>query len=159
MKVMFAGFLGGWEWVIVILAVLLLFGAKKIPELASGLGTGIKEFKKATREVTDEIQNAQTETPAKPAAPAPPAPSRADLPVSQSTASAQGLTARNFPAWPATTNRNAPRIRRKAGRSKPSSNISKISAGCSSRASSRCFWECSSASSRRTTSSASSNGR
>jgi sec-independent protein translocase protein TatA len=55
---MFAAFLGGWEWVIVILAVLLLFGAKKIPELARGLGTGIKEFKKATREVTDEIQNA-----------------------------------------------------------------------------------------------------
>jgi sec-independent protein translocase protein TatA len=81
MKIMIAGFLGGWEWVIVILAVLLLFGAKKIPELARGLGTGIKEFKKATREVTDEIQNAQTETPAKPAAPAP---SRADLPASQS---------------------------------------------------------------------------
>jgi sec-independent protein translocase protein TatA len=84
MKVMIAGFLGGWEWVIVIMAVLLLFGAKKIPELAKGLGTGIKEFKKATREVTDEIQNAPSEAPAKPA-PAPPAPSRADLPVSQST--------------------------------------------------------------------------
>jgi sec-independent protein translocase protein TatA len=59
MKVMFAlGGLGGWEWVIVVLAILLLFGAKKIPELARGLGSGIKEFKKATREVTDEIQNA-----------------------------------------------------------------------------------------------------
>ncbi len=64
MNTMFAAFLGGWEWVIVLLAVLLLFGAKKIPELARGLGTGIKEFKKATKEVTDEIQNAQTETPA-----------------------------------------------------------------------------------------------
>ena len=64
---MFAAFLGGWEWVIVLLAVLLLFGAKKIPELAKGLGTGIKEFKKATREVTEEIQNTPTETtPAKP---------------------------------------------------------------------------------------------
>ena len=52
------------EWVIVILAVLLLFGAKKIPELARGLGHGIKEFKKATREVTDEIQNAAEEKPA-----------------------------------------------------------------------------------------------
>ena len=70
--------------VIVILAVLLLFGAKKIPELAKGLGTGIKEFKKATREVTDEIQNAPAETPAK-TTPPPPAPSRADLPVAQST--------------------------------------------------------------------------
>ena len=55
---MFAAFLGGMEWIIVLLAVLLLFGAKKIPELAKGLGTGIKEFKKATREITDEIQNA-----------------------------------------------------------------------------------------------------
>ena len=60
MNVMFAAFLGGMEWIIVLLAVLLLFGAKKIPELAKGLGTGIKEFKKATREVTDEIQNAPT---------------------------------------------------------------------------------------------------
>jgi sec-independent protein translocase protein TatA len=64
MKVMIAGFLGGWEWLIVILAVLLLFGAKKIPELARGLGTGIKEFKKATKEVTDEIQNAGDDKPA-----------------------------------------------------------------------------------------------
>jgi sec-independent protein translocase protein TatA len=63
MNNMFAAFLGGWEWVIVILAVLLLFGAKKIPELARGLGTGIKEFKKATREVTEEIQNAGDEKP------------------------------------------------------------------------------------------------
>jgi sec-independent protein translocase protein TatA len=72
---MFAAFLGGWEWVIVILAVLLLFGAKKIPELARGLGTGIKEFKKATREVTDEIQNAADDKaqPQKPAAPSQPA--------------------------------------------------------------------------------------
>lgn len=67
---MFAAFLGGWEWIVVILAVLLLFGAKKIPELARGLGQGIKEFKKATKEVTDEIQSAQTDTPppSKPAA-------------------------------------------------------------------------------------------
>ena len=59
---MFAAFLGGWEWIIVLLAVLLLFGAKKIPELARGLGQGIKEFKKATKEVTDEIQNAPADT-------------------------------------------------------------------------------------------------
>ena len=58
MNVMLAGFFGGWEIVLILAVVLILFGAKKLPELAKGLGTGIKEFKKATREVTDEIQNA-----------------------------------------------------------------------------------------------------
>ena len=59
---MIAGFFGGWEIVLILVVVLILFGAKKLPELAKGLGTGIKEFKKATREVTDEIQNAGNET-------------------------------------------------------------------------------------------------
>jgi sec-independent protein translocase protein TatA len=72
MNVMFAGFFGGWEIVLILAVVLLLFGAKKLPELAKGLGTGIREFKKATREVTDEIQNAgEPSTPApKPTPPA-----------------------------------------------------------------------------------------
>jgi len=55
--------LGGWEVVLLLAVVLLLFGAKRLPDLAKGLGTGIKEFKKATREVTDEIQNAANDTP------------------------------------------------------------------------------------------------
>lgn len=55
--------LGGWEIVLILAVVLILFGAKKLPELAKGLGTGIKEFKKATREVTEEIQNAADDTP------------------------------------------------------------------------------------------------
>ena len=63
MNVMLAGIFGGWEIVLILAVVLILFGAKKLPELAKGLGTGIKEFKKATREVTDEIQNAGTDTP------------------------------------------------------------------------------------------------
>jgi sec-independent protein translocase protein TatA len=58
MNVLFAGFFGGWEIVLILAVVLILFGAKKLPELAQGLGKGIKEFKKATREVTDEIQSA-----------------------------------------------------------------------------------------------------
>jgi sec-independent protein translocase protein TatA len=58
MKTMFAGVLGGWEIVLILAVVLILFGAKKLPELAKGLGSGIKEFKKATREVTDEISSA-----------------------------------------------------------------------------------------------------
>lgn len=84
MNSMFAAFLGGWEWVIVILAVLLLFGAKKIPELARGLGTGIKEFKKATREVTEEIQNATEDKP-QPPKPVVPPPSQPSQTVSQSS--------------------------------------------------------------------------
>jgi len=59
---MFAAMLGGWEIVLILAVVLILFGAKKLPELAKGLGTGIKEFKKATREVSDEIHNAMDET-------------------------------------------------------------------------------------------------
>jgi sec-independent protein translocase protein TatA len=77
--------LGGWEWVIVILAVLLLFGAKKIPELARGLGQGIKEFKKATREVTDEIHNAAEEKPAAPTKSVTDSQSQSDQTVPQST--------------------------------------------------------------------------
>ena len=59
MNMMFAMFgFGGWEVVLIFAVILVLFGAKKLPDLAKGLGQGIKEFKKATREVTDEIQNA-----------------------------------------------------------------------------------------------------
>ena len=54
--------LGGGEIILILALVLILFGAKKLPELAKGLGTGIKEFKKATREVTEEIHNAPEET-------------------------------------------------------------------------------------------------
>jgi sec-independent protein translocase protein TatA len=63
MNTMFAAFLGGWEIVLILAVVLILFGAKKLPELARGLGQGIREFKKASREVTDEIQNAADDTP------------------------------------------------------------------------------------------------
>jgi sec-independent protein translocase protein TatA len=67
MNIMFGIFnLGGGEIILILALVLILFGAKKLPELAKGLGTGIKEFKKATREVTDEVQNAADEQPAPP---------------------------------------------------------------------------------------------
>jgi len=45
------GMFGGYEIVLIIVAVLLLFGGKKIPELARGLGKGVKEFKDATEDV------------------------------------------------------------------------------------------------------------
>jgi sec-independent protein translocase protein TatA len=51
------GNLGAGEILIIVLVVLLLFGAKKIPELAQGLGKGIKEFKKGMKDVEDEIKN------------------------------------------------------------------------------------------------------
>lgn len=53
------GMPGGWEWAIVILGVILLFGGKKIPELARGLGKGIREFKDATKEVKDGIKEGE----------------------------------------------------------------------------------------------------
>jgi sec-independent protein translocase protein TatA len=51
---MLAGMFGGWEIVLVIAVILLLFGGAKIPQLMGGLGKGIKEFKKASREEEDE---------------------------------------------------------------------------------------------------------
>ena len=54
-------FIGGWEWVIIVLAILLLFGAKKLPELAKGLGKGIREFKKASSDISGELHRASYE--------------------------------------------------------------------------------------------------
>jgi sec-independent protein translocase protein TatA len=81
MNVMFGLFnLGGGEIILVLALVLILFGARKLPELAKGLGQGIKEFKKATREVTDEIQSSMDEPPAKRL---PPADAQAQAPSQQ----------------------------------------------------------------------------
>ena len=46
---------GGLEWLLIAFVVLLLFGGKKIPELAKGLGSGIKNFKKAVKDDEDEV--------------------------------------------------------------------------------------------------------
>lgn len=54
-----AGVIGPWQLVIVIALALLLFGGKKIPELMRGLGQGMKEFKKATRDDPDEVSKDQ----------------------------------------------------------------------------------------------------
>jgi len=92
---MFGGSLGPVEILLIFLAILLIFGAKRIPEIARGLGKGIREFKTATREISNEltidepapprIQTTRppaqgtpaprTEQPATPAPPAAPAPS------------------------------------------------------------------------------------
>jgi|WetSurMetagenome_2_1015567.scaffolds.fasta_scaffold541041_2 sec-independent protein translocase protein TatA len=44
-----------WHLIIVVLVLVLLFGSKKIPELAKGLGQGLKEFKKATKDAENEV--------------------------------------------------------------------------------------------------------
>jgi len=44
------GFVGPWQIAIIVLVIVLLFGGKKIPELMKGIGQGMKEFKKATKE-------------------------------------------------------------------------------------------------------------
>ena len=50
------GNIGGPELFLILLIIFLFFGAKKLPELARGLGQGIKEFRKAAREAQDEIE-------------------------------------------------------------------------------------------------------
>lgn len=52
------GMPGYSEWIVIVLVILLLFGAKRLPELARGLGKSIREFKKATSEVEDNIREA-----------------------------------------------------------------------------------------------------
>ncbi|PTX14592.1 sec-independent protein translocase protein TatA [Pontibacter mucosus] len=54
---LFIGGLGGTEVVLILFVILLLFGAKRIPELARGLGRGIREFKDATKEIKSDIEN------------------------------------------------------------------------------------------------------
>lgn len=49
------GSLGPMEILLIFLAILLIFGAKRIPEIARGMGKGIKEFRTATREISNEL--------------------------------------------------------------------------------------------------------
>ena len=53
--------LGPWEIALVILGIIILFGGKKLPELARGLGLGLREFKKAKQEIKDEVKNVTDE--------------------------------------------------------------------------------------------------
>ncbi len=60
---------GGPDLIIILLIVLVLFGAKKLPELAKGMGQAVREFQKAKDEFSDELHNAgKTDVVAKPAA-------------------------------------------------------------------------------------------
>ena len=78
--------LGGGEIILILALILILFGARKLPELAKGLGQGIKEFKKATREVTDEVNASMEEPPSTPQKRLPPTtPAEPQQTVSQSS--------------------------------------------------------------------------
>jgi sec-independent protein translocase protein TatA len=59
-NLLFIGGLGGWEVMLILLIIVVFFGAKKIPEMARGLGKGIREFKDATKEIQKEIELDET---------------------------------------------------------------------------------------------------
>ena len=49
------GNIGGPELILILLVILIFFGAKKLPDLAKGLGQGIREFRKAAKDVQEEV--------------------------------------------------------------------------------------------------------
>ena len=55
------GLPGGPEWILIVLVIIIFFGAKKIPEIARGFGKGIREFKDATKEIKTEIEDTANE--------------------------------------------------------------------------------------------------
>ena len=78
--------LGGPDLIIILLIILVLFGAKKLPELARGLGQAIKEFQKAKDEFSDELHKAgQSDTAAKGNLPPSSTVPRTDAPASTAT--------------------------------------------------------------------------
>jgi len=56
-SLLFIGGLGGWEIMVILLVVLIFFGANRIPEIARGMGRGIREFKDATKEIKKEVES------------------------------------------------------------------------------------------------------
>lgn len=60
---LFLNNMGGQEILLILAVILIFFGAKKIPELARGLGKGIREFKDATKEIKEEVENSVNERP------------------------------------------------------------------------------------------------
>ena len=66
--VAFVSIPNGPEMLLIFLIVLLLFGAKRLPELFKSLGKSIREFKKATTEIEEDIRTAMDEEPKKPSA-------------------------------------------------------------------------------------------
>lgn len=59
--ILLLGLPGGAEWILILLAILLLFGGRKIPELMRGIGKGIREFNDAKKTVKSEIEEGMNE--------------------------------------------------------------------------------------------------
>ncbi len=87
MNTLLFSMLGSTEILVIAVVVLILFGAKKVPELMKGVGTGIKEFKKASRDVQDELERAVHEPPV---TNPPPSPKPATDTVSHSASTPSG---------------------------------------------------------------------
>ncbi len=79
------GMIGSTEILVIAVVVLILFGAKKVPELMKGVGTGIREFKKASRDVQEELHRAMDEVERTPPAPTPKTPQESLSQSSQRT--------------------------------------------------------------------------
>jgi len=78
---------GGQELIVILIIVLVLFGAKKLPELARGMGQAIKEFQRAKDEFSDELHSAgKTDVAAKPAPSTVPAVPRLESAASEKAA-------------------------------------------------------------------------
>ena len=60
-NVLFIGWPGGSEWLLIVLAVLILFGGRKIPEFMRGIGKGIREFNDAKDNVKKELEDGMKE--------------------------------------------------------------------------------------------------
>ena len=80
------GGIGTWEILLIFLVALLLFGAKRIPEIAKGLGKGITEFKHAIKDVQGEIENSvESAAPPPTSEPQPPPPAASTESNSETT--------------------------------------------------------------------------
>ena len=66
MMLAFIGGLGSQEILIILVLVLLLFGAKRLPELARSLGQGIREFRKSVKEISEESDDSGSESSRRP---------------------------------------------------------------------------------------------
>ena len=89
--------LGGWEVILILAVILVLFGAKKLPELARGMGQAVKEFQKAKDEFTDELHKS-----------APPQTTSPNVQPAQSTVARADTTAPAAPQTHPDPNRDIP---------------------------------------------------